>query len=60
MGNVRVGMVGSGYMGRTYAHCIAEFNEDAEVVAVTLGSRAPKLAADFGVDHIPEYSDMLA
>ena len=60
MDNVRVGMVGSGYMGRTYAHCIAEFNEGADLVAVTLGSRAPKLAADFGVDHIPEYSEMLA
>ena len=57
---VRMGIVGSGHMGRTYAHCLTDHNRDVRLVAVTGGSRAPKLASDFEVDHVPEYAALLA
>ena len=60
MEKVRLGIVGSGYMGRTYAHCVAEHNEGVDLVGVTLGSRAPTLASDFGVTHFPDYEAMLS
>ena len=59
MDTVRIGIVGSGYMGRTYAHCIRDHNEGGEIAGVTLGTRAPKLAADFGVEHFSDYEAML-
>jgi predicted dehydrogenase len=54
-----MGIVGSGYMGRTYAQCVAKHNEGVELVAVSKGSRAPRLASDYGIDHIPDYTAML-
>ena len=59
MDDIRLGIVGSGYMGRTYAHCVRDHNEGVELAGVTQGSRAPRLAADFGVEHFPSYEDML-
>ena len=59
MDTVRLGIVGTGYMGRTYAHCVRDHNEGVELVGVTQGSRAPALASDFAVEHFPEYEDML-
>lgn len=56
---VRMGIVGSGYMGRTYAQCVAKHNEGVELVAVSKGSRAPRLASDYGIDHILDYTAML-
>ena len=34
---VRMGIVGSGYMGRTYAQCVSKHNEGVELVAVSKG-----------------------
>jgi predicted dehydrogenase len=48
MRKLRYGILGSGFMGRTHAEAIRHI-EGAELVAVALGSRAPKLAADYGV-----------
>ena len=59
MDTVRMGIVGSGHMGRTYAHCLRDHNEGVDLVAITGGTRAPKLASDFEVDYVPEYSSML-
>jgi predicted dehydrogenase len=56
---VRMGIVGSGYMGRTYAQCVSKHNEGVELVAVSKGSRAPRLVSDYGIDHIPDYTTML-
>jgi len=36
-------------MGRTYAECVARYNTRARLVAVAGGSRAPGLAADYGI-----------
>src|SRR5690242_4826633 len=53
-------------MGRTYAECVARYNKGARLVAVTGGSRAPGLAADYGIDvesdveHLVQRSDVSA
>jgi len=49
-GELGIGIVGSGYMGRTYAECVSRYNRDTRLVAVAGGTRAPSLAADYGVD----------
>ena len=36
MKTVGLGIVGSGYMGRTYAHCVRDHNEGAELVVQTV------------------------
>ncbi|HEX8967517.1 MAG TPA: Gfo/Idh/MocA family oxidoreductase, partial [Chloroflexota bacterium] len=57
---VGIGIIGSGYMGRTYAECVARYNHGAHLVAVAGGSRAPSLASDYGVDSEPNIEGLLA
>lgn len=57
---IGIGIIGSGYMGRTYAECIARYNTDARLVAVAGGTRAPGLAADHGVAAEPSIDVLLA
>jgi predicted dehydrogenase len=42
-----IGIIGSGFMGRTWAQVTNVYTDDAQVVAVAGGRRAPALAADF-------------
>jgi predicted dehydrogenase len=42
-----IGIIGSGFMGRTWAQVTNVYTDDAQVVAVAGGRRAPGLAADF-------------
>ena len=60
MAELRIGLLGSGYMGRTYAECIAKFVTRARLAAIAGGSRAPGLAADYGVPCEPSYDGLLA
>ena len=46
MTELRIALLGSGYMGRTYAECIAKHNTRARLAAISGGTRAPGLAAD--------------
>lgn len=46
---IGVGIIGSGFMGRTYAETIAKHCAQAQLRAVAGGSRAEKLAADYGL-----------
>ncbi len=48
MTELRIGILGSGYMGRTHAECLTKHVTRARLVAIAGGSRAPKLAADYG------------
>ena len=48
-----VGMLGSGFMAHTYAECLARHIDDAHLVAVALGTRAPPLAEAYEVTHEP-------
>lgn len=60
MAELRIAILGSGYMGRTYAECITRFNSRARLVAISGGRRAPGLATDYGVDYEPTYAGLLA
>jgi predicted dehydrogenase len=60
MDTVGVGMVGSGFMGLTYAEAIARHVTGARLVAVAGGSRAAKLAAEYGVPAEPTVEALLA
>ena len=44
-----MGLIGSGYMGRTYAACLTRHVPNARLVSVWGGGRAPALAEEFGV-----------
>jgi predicted dehydrogenase len=57
---IGVGIIGSGYMGRTYAECVTRYNTGAQLVAVAGGSRAPGLAADYAIAAEPTTDALLA
>ena len=50
MNSVRIGIIGSGFMGRTNAETVAHYLHHAELSAITGGSRAPSLAKEYGVE----------
>jgi predicted dehydrogenase len=56
---IGIGIIASGYMGRTYAECLARYNRGARLVAVAGGSRAPGLAADYGIAAEPNVEALL-
>jgi predicted dehydrogenase len=60
MEEIRIGIVGSGYMGRTYAEVLGKHTRGARLVAVTLGRRAAQLAADYRVDVEPTVEALVA
>ncbi len=47
--SVAFGLLGSGFMARTYAQSLAKHVPDGHLVAVAAGSRAPDLARDYDV-----------
>jgi len=47
---IRIGVTGSGFMGRTHADA-AHRLEDTQLVAIAGGSRAAQLAADYGAQY---------
>jgi predicted dehydrogenase len=49
MKKIRIGILGSGYMGRTHAEAIRRLPKHAELVAVHGGTRAPGLAERYGM-----------
>jgi predicted dehydrogenase len=57
---LRIAILGSGYMGRTHAECITRHVTRARLVVVAGGRRAPALAADYGVDVAPDFAALLA
>lgn len=50
MSDIGIGILGSGFMGRTFSETITKFCKGAAVRAVACGSRAEQLAKDYGVD----------
>jgi predicted dehydrogenase len=60
MSVLRIGLVGSGYMGKTYAECIKRYCRGGAIAGVALGSRAPKLATDYDTPLFPSLDAMLA
>lgn len=59
MQKLRYGIIGSGFMGRTHAEAIQHI-ENAELSAIALGSRAPQLAKDYGVQLCDTVDELLA
>lgn len=59
MDEVRMAIAGTGYMGRTYAEGLTKYNEGAKLVAVALGTRAPKLAEDYGAELEPDFASLV-
>lgn len=57
---VKFGLIGSGNMGLVYAEALATQVGDGELVAITGGSRAPALAAEYGVEWVPTIEELLA
>jgi predicted dehydrogenase len=47
---VRIGIIGSGFMGRTNAETVTRYLKEAKLVAIAGGSRAPTLATEYGVE----------
>ncbi len=60
MNQIRIGIVGAGFMGRTSAETITRYLPEAKLAAIAGGSRAPKLAADYGVDCEPSPGALFA
>jgi predicted dehydrogenase len=60
MSPVGMAVIGSGYMGRTYAACLTRHVPNATLVSVWGGSRAPALADEFGVAADPSLEALLA
>jgi predicted dehydrogenase len=59
MRSVGMGVIGSGYMGRTYAACLTRHVPNAHLVSVWGGRRAPALADEFGVATVASLEDLL-
>lgn len=60
MDKVRVAVIGSGFMGRSYAHCLQRHCRGGELAAIHGGSRAQQLARDYEVELIDSYPVLLA
>lgn len=60
MDTVRVGMIGSGFMGLTYSEVLARHARGARLVAVAGGRRAASLADEYGVAAEPSPESLLA
>ena len=58
--SIGVGIVGSGFMGRTWSEVSARHARGTHLVAVTGGRRAPQLAKDYGVPLDASLDAMLA
>src|SRR5438045_4162654 len=60
MGEIGIGIIGSGFMGRTYCETISKYCSRVRLVAVTAGSRAGQLAQDYEVAHEPSVESLLS
>ena len=57
---VGFGLIGSGYMGRTYAACLTRHVPNGRLVSVWGGRRAKATADEFGVEAEASFDAMLA
>ena len=55
---IRIGVTGSGFMGRTHVEA-ARRAPGAEIVAVAGGRRAPGLADDYGIDCVETVEELI-
>lgn len=60
MSDTGIGIIGSGFMGRTYAETLSKHCRGACLKAVTGGSRAEELAGDYGMKVEPSVPALVA
>ncbi len=60
MSDLGIGLIGSGFMGRTYAETVSKYCRGAKVCAVACGSRADQLARDYEITLEPSVEALLA
>jgi predicted dehydrogenase len=54
-----VGIIGSGFMGQTYAKTVQAMVRGVRLAGVAEGSRAPGLAEQYGIRHFVSYRDLV-
>jgi predicted dehydrogenase len=59
MDSIGIGIIGSGFMGLTYAEALANHVHGARLVGVTGGRRAGQLARDYGAPAAESADDLL-
>jgi predicted dehydrogenase len=59
MNHVGIGIIGSGFMGRTYAETLAKCCTGAQLIGVTGGSRGQELASDYDMVLEPTVDALL-
>lgn len=59
MDEIRLGVIGSGFMGRTNAETITKYLKGAHLVSIAGGSRAQKLAEEYNVECDPSVQSLL-
>jgi len=57
--NIGIGIIGTGFMGRTYAETTVKYNKGAKLVGVSGGSRAKSLAGDYEVAYEESPADLI-
>ena len=57
---IGIGVIGTGFMGRTWTEVAANHVDETTVVAVAGGKRAPALAADYGAALVATPAELLA
>jgi UDP-N-acetyl-2-amino-2-deoxyglucuronate dehydrogenase len=57
---VGIGLIGSGFMGRTSAEAVTRYLQGAKLIAVTGGSRAASLATEYGVESEGDLDALLS
>ena len=58
MSEIRIGVIGSGFMGRTHVDAAHKL-ESAIPVAITSGSRATQVCSDYGIDVEPDVQSLV-
>jgi predicted dehydrogenase len=59
MDDIRIGVIGSGFMGRTNAETISRYLQGARLISIAGGTRASGLAAEYGVECDPDVAALL-
>jgi predicted dehydrogenase len=59
MNDIRIGIIGSGFMGKTHAEAIRRYVTGARLVAIAGGSRAEQLARDYEVEALPSIEALI-
>src|SRR6202011_2997546 len=60
MTDLGIGIIGSGYMARTFAECLRQHTRGGRLRAIAGGTRAPATAAEFGVAAVASVDELVA